>query len=269
MRLAPPLGADPDIRSSFGCLSHLWLQWRNELATEHETAEFLSMADRRYTEEEVAKIFQQAAEAQQSTRKLTAPADGMTLADLQEIGRDVGIAPELVADAALSLDRPKRSDARKLIGLPIGVGRTIELKRHLSQAEWERLVVDLRETFDARGTVRSEGNFKQWTNGNLQALVEPMPDGDRVRLQTIKGNARAYITGGLGFLAAAAVTTIATAVSGSLSASLDTISILALSGMAMIGIPALQLPAWSRRRKEQMEAVAKRLTLSAPDERQP
>ncbi|MEW5916100.1 MAG: hypothetical protein AB1762_06830, partial [Gemmatimonadota bacterium] len=102
------------------------------------------------------------------------------------------------------------------------------------------------------------------------ALVEPTADGDRVRLQTVKGNARAYINAGLGFLGAAGVVTTAGTLTGSLSASLDTIGILAVLGASMIGVSALQLPAWARRRREQMEAVAGRLALSgSTDEPKP
>lgn len=122
---------------------------------------------------------QRAAENQQSPKRQLVPVEGLTLTELQEIGREVGISPELVREAANSLDAPAQRGSRRWLGLPIGVSRTIELDRKLSESEWERLVVDLRETFDARGSVRSEGNFKQWTNGNLQALVEPMGAGWR------------------------------------------------------------------------------------------
>src|SRR5574341_837496 len=148
------------------------------------------MTERRYSEEEVAQIIQRAAENQQSTKHQFAMAEGLTLAELQEIGLDVGISPELVRVAAKYLDATGRRDSRRWFGLPIGVSRTIELDRRLSQSEWERLVIDLRETFDAPGTVRSDGNFKQWTNGNLQALVEPVGTGDRVRLRTVKDDAQ-------------------------------------------------------------------------------
>src|ERR1700752_646782 len=103
------------------------------------------MAERRYSEEEVARIFERAAENQQSTKRQLAPAEGMTLADLQGIGRDVGISPAIVAEAAESLDAPRTQHLRRVFGLPIGVGRTIELGRRLSPAEWDKLVVDLRE----------------------------------------------------------------------------------------------------------------------------
>ena len=57
--------------------------------------------------------------------------------------------------------------------MPVGVSRTVTSAGNFTEREWERLVVDLRETFDAKGAVKREGSFRQWTNGNLQALVEP------------------------------------------------------------------------------------------------
>jgi hypothetical protein len=44
------------------------------------------MTDRRYSEEEVATIFERAAEAQQSARRHLAAGEGMTLADLEDGG---------------------------------------------------------------------------------------------------------------------------------------------------------------------------------------
>src|SRR5256885_16741552 len=87
------------------------------------------------------------------------------------------------------------------MGLPIAVGRTVALQRKLTDDEWERLVVDLRETFDARGRLREEGSFKQWTNGNLQALLEPTPTGHQLRLRTMKGDAYAMMSSGFAVVA--------------------------------------------------------------------
>src|SRR3954464_8777429 len=141
---------------------------------------WLPMSDRRYSDEEVSRIFERAAEAQQQTRKqLTSgeSPDGMTLAQLQEIGKEVGIAPELIAQAAKSVALPIGEKSRKFLGLPIGVGRTRDLERKLTDDEWDRLVVDLRETFDAKGTIRHEGSFRQWPTGRLQDVWRPTPTG--------------------------------------------------------------------------------------------
>ncbi len=220
------------------------------------------MTERRYSEEEVADIFERAAQAQQTARRQLSPGEGMTLADLQEIGRDVGIPAELVAQAASSMDLGGRPASRTFLGLPIGVGRTIDLDGRLSEEEWERLVVDLRETFDARGTVKYDGPFRQWTNGNLQALLEPTATGHRLRLRTVKGDARASMTAGLATLGVAAALLIASAVGVPFSNASSLVGFLSAMGLGMFGIGALRLPGWARLRRRQMEAVAARLALA-------
>ena len=218
------------------------------------------MSERRYNEAEVAAIFERAAETQQTAggqHQLSSP-DGMTLAQLQEIGREVGIAPELVVAAANAIDQGGRPTSRRLLGLPIGVGRTIDLGRKLSDEEWERFVVDLRETFAARGTLRGEGSLRQWTNGNLQALLEPTATGHRIRLRTVKGDAVSLITGGLGVVGVAAAWLIVAALRGG-DANVMSLGFLATMGIGMFGLGALRLPGWARLRQRQMEEIAGRL----------
>jgi hypothetical protein len=224
------------------------------------------MSDRRYGEEEVAAIFERAAEAQRTGRRQLAPGEGMTLAELQAIGREVGIPPELVAQAARSLDSAEARSSRRLLGFPIGVGRTVELDRRLSDQEWERLVVDLRETFDARGRVSVEGRFRQWTNGNLQALVEPTPAGDRIRLKTVNANAQGLMRVGLAGIGVAAVVLVLSQLGGWDPGAIRGITLLGTVGAGMFGVGALRLPGWARRRRRQMEGVAARLALPEPPE---
>lgn len=220
------------------------------------------MGERRYSEEEIAVIFERAAKAQQTAKRQLRSGEGMTLAELQEIGRDVGIPSELVADAARSIERLGRPTTRSFLGLPLGVGRTIELDRRVGEEEWQRLVGDLRETFDARGSIRYDGPFRQWTNGNLQALLEPTDTGHRLRLQTVKGDARAMMTGGLAMLGVTAATLVASLATVGLDGLPTGVVFLAAMGLGMFGLGALRLPGWARLRQHQMEAVAERLALS-------
>ncbi len=221
------------------------------------------MTDRRFNEQEVAEIFARATEERPGGPRRLAPGDGMTLAELEEIGREVGIAPESIRHAAVLLDQSGHATSRQLLGLPIGVGRTVELDRKLTDDEWERLVVDLRETFDARGQVRRDGSLRQWTNGNLQALLEPTTTGSRVRLRTVKGDARGLIGGGLGMMGMSAVGVVAALLGGATgdAGMIASMGSLAAIGAAMVGAGAFRLPRWARLRRRQMTEVAERLTL--------
>jgi hypothetical protein len=220
------------------------------------------MSERRYTEEEVAQIFERATEAQKASLPAAQSTDGLTLRELQEVGRDVGLPPELVERAAKSLDTIGQSHRRRFLGfIPIGVGRTIELPRPLTDAEWHRLVTDLRETFDARGKLSENGPFKQWTNGNLQALLEPTPDGQRLRLKTFKGSALSMMGTGAMMVGITTAIFVASRLSaGSFDA--DGFTALILTGLGLLLAGVVPLPSWARTRQRQMEDIAERLSLT-------
>ncbi len=216
------------------------------------------MSERRFNEEEVAQIFERAAEAQQVRQQQLPSRQGMTLTELQEIGRQVGISGEELANAAKAIELRPQPTSRNFLGVPIGVGLSVDIGRKLSQEEWERFVADLRETFDARGVVRQEGNLRYWANGNLQALLEPAGTGDRVRLRTVKGDAALRIMGSVGFAALAVGAFVAQSI-GVDVASLGSYMLIGTAGAAALGFGALRLPAWARLRRSQMEDVAAKL----------
>jgi hypothetical protein len=221
------------------------------------------MSERQFSEEEVAEIFRQASESE-SLATLSS-GKGMNLAAIQEIGREAGMSPEAIARAALSLDRTARPQAptQTLLGLPVAVGQTIEVGRPLTEGDWERLVADLRVTFNARGVIRQDGPFRQWTNGNLQALIEPTPAGFRLRLKTMNANARGLVTVGLGGMAVAGATSLALGMAGTFGnpGSVAGVGLLAILGAGMATLGAMQLPSWARRRKGQMEEISARVAV--------
>jgi hypothetical protein len=223
------------------------------------------MTERRYTEDEVAEIFKQATEAQQSALRPLAPGEGMTLADLQAIGEEVGVPPELVARAASALDAGDAARTRRFLGIPIGVGRTVHLGRFLTEDEWERLVIDLRRTFDARGTIRHEGTFHSWTNGNLQVLLEPTATGHQLRMRTFNGRSSRLAMLGVGALGIAAATALATWSAIGSRGDLSGVLFIGLVGAVSLGMGVLPLPRWAQRRARQMEEVAARAALESAD----
>jgi hypothetical protein len=218
------------------------------------------MTERRHTEAEVTTIFQVAAEGPSSPPHQLSRTDGLTLADLQAIGREVGISPEAVAHAAQTLEVRQGAVNRTLLGLPIGVERRVALRRRLTDEEWERLVVQLRDAFEARGRTRVDGSLRQWTNGNLYVLLEPTATGDRLRLGSRHGGAIASLRLGLVSLAAMGILAIAN-LFGAQLADTGTIAGLLAGGLVLIANGALRLRGWARLRGRQMEDLAARLAL--------
>lgn len=214
------------------------------------------MTDRRYSDEEVAAIFAKAVEAEAPQIEPAVRTGGLSLADLQDIGRDVGIAPDVVARAAQLVEAGEPASARTMLGFPIAVERTVMLNRRLTDAEWELLVVKLRDAFDARGRVSAYGSFRQWTNGNLQALLEPTETGHRLRLRTRKASAQFNVRIGLAMFGMSALVVMASALQGQLAGAVPGATVLAAMGGAIIAGGLLPLRQWARTRSRQMEAIA-------------
>jgi len=226
------------------------------------------MPDRHYNDDEVAAIFRAAAEGSESRTLPGGRADGLTLNDLQDIAREVGISPTAVSHAAQSLDHPRDAAIpQTFLGLPIAVERTVLLDRNLTDTEWDLLTVRLREVFHARGLVRTQGSLREWSNGNLHALLEPTPTGYQLRLGTFKGNARASTAVGALMLGMAAVVGFIVAMHGTLSDVAPGIAALTTIGAALIANSALRLPSWARQRRRQMDNIAAQLTQTMQQER--
>jgi hypothetical protein len=167
--------------------------------------------------------------------------------------------PSRIAEAAFALDtRREALPRRTFLGMPISVGRIVDLPRELTDREWDILVGELRETFGARGHVASHGGIREWTNGNLHAFLEPTETGHRLRLGTRKGSATAMITtGAAGLVLGLAL--IALFVFEELGrASLVIPVLMAWAGAGIVVASMLRLPRWAHEREEQMEYIAGR-----------
>ncbi len=217
--------------------------------------------ERRYSESEIKEIFGRASAHQRETQQMSS-SHGLTLSELQQIGREVGISPRSVAEAAKSLERGiEAAEPKTYLGQPVTVARSVGLPRTLSDAEWEELVVDLRHTFSASGEVRNEGSLRQWRNGNLHGLIEPAESGSRLRLQSFHEMARNQLIGGLVFFVMNLAFLALSAAAGKFGMNGETfmLSMFAAAGLGVFGHGAYRLRSWITRRGNQMEGVAERL----------
>lgn len=215
----------------------------------------------RFNEDEAAAIFDRAAKVEASGRQPASGPGGMTLAELQEIGKEAGLSPEAVAQAAVSLrSAGTPAPAPTFLRIPIGVARTVALERPLSDEEWGGLVAELRVTFNAGGNVRSDGSFREWRNGNLRVHAGPAPGGYQVDMRTSKGSARSFMTAGTMTAGVSGAIMAVGILTGSMAPGdvADITPVLTI-GAGLFGAGALQVPAWARRRRQQFERIAERL----------
>ncbi|WP_419947491.1 hypothetical protein [Candidatus Palauibacter sp.] len=228
--------------------------------------------ERRYGEDEIRQVFARAAEAAEEERaSLPSRVDGgLTLGELQAVGLEVGLAPERVAAAAAELDAPpRRVPRRKLLGVPISAGRIVDLPRELTDREWQFLVAELRATFDAKGEVKAEGGIREWSNGNLHAVLEQTEAGHRLRLGTRKGDALETTFVGAMFSVMAVIVAFIMVADGREGAALLVPALMGFGGGGVLVANALRLPRWAGERERQMEHVAawtRNLLSAAPND---
>ncbi len=220
------------------------------------------MTERRFSDDEVTEVFRRAAEASQAAASALPSTEGLTLAQLQDIGKEVGLAPEVIADAARSIERREPRFQRTVLGLTIGVGRTVSLDRKVTDEEWERLVVVLRETFDARGRFRVDGSLREWTNGNLQILIEPTEHGDRLRMRTVNAAARGMLRVSALFATIAAAIGLARLVlpPDAVAPLAGALFPMAVGSVVSFGLGMRRVYGWAATRLKQMDEIAARVT---------
>jgi len=169
------------------------------------------MSARHYNEEEIREILTLATELQPdppagpSQHALVRPEShapperGLTLAELEEVGRKAGIPARRIAQAAAELDiaRAPGADGETYLGVPVTTRHAVRLPRMLTEEEWDRFVVRLRDTFDSTGEVRSEGTLQTWSDGTVDVMLEPLAQGARLRFRSREVSSKSLVDAGV------------------------------------------------------------------------
>jgi hypothetical protein len=130
-------------------------------------------APRRYTDREVRRLIERAAELQ-DTEPTATEASGLTLAELEDIAREAGIDPLAVRRAAAELATDSMGTtgdlATRLAGAPIRNVRGRVLPFEVDPARFQAAIPLIQDAADAPGQASLVGGTLTWRGGAESAL---------------------------------------------------------------------------------------------------
>lgn len=218
--------------------------------------------DRRYDENEVRDIFARASRGEGTDSPAPPAREGLTLEELQEVGREVGLPSARIARAAAALDaRPAEGGREASLGAPVAVARVVELPRAPTEREWQVLVGELRESRDTAGRLMSHGETREWTDGRLHVFLEPSVGGHRLRLSARRRDEMEIVWLGAAAVAIGLVVLVTQALDGAtFGPLLETLlpAVLALLGAGSLAGRTLRLRRWADEKELEMARIAER-----------
>lgn len=231
------------------------------------------MAERTYTEREIRALLERAAKRQEAARRASdAARGGLTLAELQAVAAEAGIAPEHIAAAATEMARPEAA-RQTFLSAPTTVQRTRLLPTRPSEDTWARLVQDARQTFGKSGIAGQIGPVREWTviggtpNSDVFTRLALEPDGEGARL-TLAQDARQFARGFAIASAVSGLMALVFAVIWAFSSESDLwVAVTMMTAMSLLFGIGMQggMRAWERVQSRRFDGILDRLELLARD----
>lgn len=142
----------------------------------------------RFTEDDVRRIFARAAERQHADEP---GPPGLSLAELQEIGRSAGLDPAQIAAAVAEVRGGVETPEATFWGVDLTPRASRVLPGEMTEEAWTQMVARLRRTFKVKGVATEVGRTREWTGtnsqgglSNLHVVAESVEGGTRVTLET-------------------------------------------------------------------------------------
>jgi len=142
------------------------------------------MSKQIYKQDEISDILKRAAELQGSEGE--GPSTGLSLPELQQIAIDSGIDPKYVHLAAAELAAVPEGEKTNFWGGPLRLVLEREIEGEITAEVWEKMVSEIRRSFQESGSVQEWGRAFEWTlsgKNSVTAHVTAIPRDGKTQLE--------------------------------------------------------------------------------------
>ncbi len=124
--------------------------------------ESFATAMKLYNEKQIGAILKRAAEM--SLDESGPNAAGLSIEELQQVGAEAGLDPDLILKAAAELQQSGPERTKNFWGGPISYANDFVLDGEIDSATWEEMIGAIRSTFKDPGVVSTRENVFEWTS---------------------------------------------------------------------------------------------------------
>lgn len=135
-----------------------------------------------YNEKEIGTILKRAAELSQDESGPNAA--GLSIEELQQVGAEAGLDPDLILRAAAELQQGNTRRRRGALVGPTNYSNDFVLEGEVDAGTWEEMLAAIRSTFKDPGAVSMRENVFEWTSQSEtdKAQVTALNSGGKTKI---------------------------------------------------------------------------------------
>ena len=165
------------------------------------------LVERRYSDEELRSILEDATRVQQQPSRIPRSPDGLTLAEIREVAQEVGIDPADVDRAAANLvaSESMQTAPPPRLGFTRILHEEMVIPRPLSSAEIKLVGLQAERVLGRRGTLRQSPDWVEWRDRKDRLYIAVVRGRDKTRIRVIADQSGeliggSVVIGGLGLM---------------------------------------------------------------------
>lgn len=143
-------------------------------------------SNHRFNRDEISKILKRAAELEHQ-HNVDDDSEGLTVEELQQVSKEVGLHPKYIQRALDELKNPAQSVSSNIFGGPFTYHLSNSVSGNLTEKEWEEVVSEIRRIHGGIGKTSKLGNTYEWEQrkqevGYIQISLSPKESHTKINI---------------------------------------------------------------------------------------